>query len=108
MSISKQLITYVTEISSNLRRDITAETSLMNDLDKRLNCDYDSSSGSSEPFTKRNVNLLMSLNSDDNLLENSPSWLFNTDTSKSNSENGSFEKSGMEMVHFLTTTDSLQ
>lgn len=81
------------KLSSNLRRDITAETSLMNDLDKRLNCDYDSSSGNSEPFTKRNVNLLMSLNSDDNLLENSPSWLFNTDTSKSNSENGSFEKS---------------
>lgn len=86
---------YFTEISSNLRRDITAETSLMNDLDKKLNSDYDSSSGHSDVFNKRNVNLLASLNSDDNILGHSPSWLFNSDTSKTNSENGSLSKSGM-------------
>lgn len=88
-----ELMVLFSELSSNLRRDITAETSLMNDLDKRLNCDYDSSSGNSELFNKRNVNLFTSLSPEDNF--NSPSWLFSTDTSKTTSDNGSLEKSGM-------------
>ena len=100
------------ELSSNLRRDITAETSLMNDLDKRLNCEYDSSSGNSELFSKRNVNLFTSLSPEDNF--NSPSWLFSTDTSKTTSDNGSLEKSGMLtaimvaliMVALLLTTEA--
>ena len=78
------------ETSSNLRRDITAETSLMNDLDKRLNTDLDSSSSTlPDQFSKRNVNLLISLPSDDNLHANSHVPVFVGDTSKTNSENGS-------------------
>lgn len=66
----------------------------MNDLDKRLNLDLDSSSGNSEPFGKRNVNLLISLNSDDNLTGNSHAWFGIHDNSKTNSDNGSFDRSG--------------
>ncbi len=84
------------ETASNLRRDITAETSLMNDLDKRLNVDLDSSNCTTpEPFSKRNVNLLISLHSDDNLNGNSQSWLIH-DSSKTNSDNGSCGRSGMK------------
>ena len=73
-----------------MRRDITAETSLMNDLDKRLNTDLDSSSSTlPDQFSKRNVNLLISLPSDDNLHANSQVPVFVGDTSKTNSENGS-------------------
>ncbi|ESO90668.1 hypothetical protein LOTGIDRAFT_163888 [Lottia gigantea] len=79
------------EHASNLRRDITAETSLMNDLDKRLNVDLDSSTSTLPEFSKRNVNLLISLHSDDNINGNSQSWLI--DSSKTNSENGSFSRS---------------
>ncbi|OWF38939.1 Down syndrome cell adhesion molecule [Mizuhopecten yessoensis] len=87
---------HIKENASNLRRDITAETSLMNDLDKRLNLDLDSSSGNSEPFGKRNVNLLISLNSDDNLTGNSHTWFGLHDNSKTNSDNGSFDRSGTD------------
>ncbi|XP_046582612.1 Down syndrome cell adhesion molecule homolog [Haliotis rubra] len=81
------------ETASNLRRDITAETSLMNDLDKRLNVDLDSSNSTTpEQFSKRNVNLLISLHSDDNLNGNSHSWLIH-DSSKTNSDNGSYGRS---------------
>ncbi|XP_070203454.1 uncharacterized protein [Littorina saxatilis] len=77
------------ETSSNLRRDITAETSLMNDLDKRLNTDLDSSSSTlPDQFSKRNVNLLISLPSDDNLHANAQVPIFIADTSKTGSENG--------------------
>ncbi|XP_055958792.1 cell adhesion molecule DSCAM [Patella vulgata] len=79
------------EHAPNLRRDITAETSLMNDLDKRLNVDLDSSSSTLPEFSKRNVNLLISLHSDDNINGNSQSWLI--DSSKTNSDNGSFSRS---------------
>ncbi|GAB1598659.1 Down syndrome cell adhesion molecule-like isoform X2, partial [Argonauta hians] len=48
------------ETASNLRRDITAETSLMNDLDKRLNLDMDCGGGMPESFCKRNLSLLTS------------------------------------------------
>lgn len=78
------------ESASNLRRDITAETSLMNDLDKRFNFDFDG--GNTEPYGKRNVNLLISFNSDENLTNNSPTWL-NNGSSKTNSDNGSISRS---------------
>ncbi|XP_062570430.1 cell adhesion molecule DSCAM-like isoform X2 [Saccostrea cucullata] len=78
------------ESASNLRRDITAETSLMNDLDKRFNFDFEG--GNSEPYGKRNVNLLISFNSDENLHNNSPTWL-NNGSSKTNSDNGSINRS---------------
>nr|KAG5693911.1 hypothetical protein BaRGS_014352 [Batillaria attramentaria] len=83
------------ETSSNLRRDITAETSLMNDLDKRVNTDLDSSSSTlPDQFTKRNVNLL-SLYSDDNLHANSQVPVYLPDHStKTTSENGSIGRSG--------------
>ncbi|KAK7466725.1 hypothetical protein BaRGS_00037167, partial [Batillaria attramentaria] len=82
------------ETSSNLRRDITAETSLMNDLDKRVNTDLDSSSSTlPDQFTKRNVNLL-SLYSDDNLHANSQVPVYLPDHStKTTSENGSIGRS---------------
>ena len=56
-------------VSYNLRRDLTAETSLMNDLDKRLNFESDTSRETPytpEPVvTHRNVNLLSSDHSSD-------------------------------------------
>ena len=80
-----------------MRRDITAETSLMNDLDKRFNFDFDG--GNTEPYGKRNVNLLISFNSDENLHNNSPTWL-NNGSSKTNSDNGSISRSGTNMACF--------
>lgn len=63
----------------------------MNDLDKRFNFDFDG--GNTEPYGKRNVNLLISFNSDENLTNNSPTWL-NNGSSKTNSDNGSISRSG--------------
>ncbi|KAK3107290.1 hypothetical protein FSP39_011199 [Pinctada imbricata] len=79
------------ESASNLRRDITAETSLMNDLDKRFNFDLDPGSNT-DHFGKRNVNLLISLNSDENINGNN-SWILNNSSSKTNSDNGSLSRS---------------
>ncbi|KAL3886948.1 hypothetical protein ACJMK2_026904 [Sinanodonta woodiana] len=78
-----------------MRRDITAETSLMNDLDKRQNMDLSPGQGTPDPFPNRNVNLLISLHSDDNLHDNTQSWIFN-DGSKTTSDNASIEKSDDE------------
>ncbi|KAL5020556.1 hypothetical protein ScPMuIL_003448 [Solemya velum] len=75
----------IKENSNSLRRDITAETSLMNDLDKRFHSNLDSRGDTPDLFQKRNVNFLMSLNSDDNI--GSP-W-FTSNNSKSTSDNGS-------------------
>lgn len=94
----KAFIFLCTESASNLRRDITAETSLMNDLDKRFNFDFDG--GNTEPYGKRNVNLLISFNSDENLTNNSPTWL-NNGSSKTNSDNGSISRSGNHSNVFL-------
>ncbi|CAL1548258.1 unnamed protein product, partial [Lymnaea stagnalis] len=83
------------EHAANLRRDITAETSLMNDLDKRLNTELDSSSSSTLPehiSKQRNANLLISLQSDDNLPGNSSAWLIDG-SNKTTSDNGSFGRS---------------
>ncbi|XP_059143240.1 cell adhesion molecule DSCAM-like [Physella acuta] len=83
------------EHAANLRRDITAETSLMNDLDKRLNTELDSSSSSTLPdhiSKQRNANLLISLQSDDNLPGNSSAWLIDG-SNKTTSDNGSFCRS---------------
>ena len=80
-----------TENSSNIRRDITAETSLMNDLDKRVN--YELESPQDARFNSRNVNLLISLNSDENLVGNNGAWCFHG-SSKTNSDNASLERSG--------------
>lgn len=84
------------EHAANLRRDITAETSLMNDLDKRLNTDLDSSSSGTLPehvSKQRNANLLITLQSDDNLPGNSSAWLIDG-SNKTTSDNGSFGRSG--------------
>ncbi|CAG5122899.1 unnamed protein product, partial [Candidula unifasciata] len=86
------------EHNANLRRDITAETSLMNDLDKRLNTELDSSSSSTIPdhiSKQRNANLLISLQSDDNLPGNSSAWLIDG-SNKTTSDNGSFGRSEEE------------
>ncbi|XP_052806024.1 LOW QUALITY PROTEIN: cell adhesion molecule DSCAM-like [Mya arenaria] len=83
----RQIIRYK-ETSSNIRRDITAETSLMNDLDKRLNCDPGSPA---DARLHRNVNLLISLHSDDTLSGNNSPWGFH-DTSKTTSDNASLER----------------
>ncbi|CAG5122301.1 unnamed protein product, partial [Candidula unifasciata] len=83
------------EHSANLRRDITAETSLMNDLDKRLNTELDSSSSSTLPehiSKQRNAHLLISIQSDDNLPGNSSAWLIDG-SNKTTSDNGSFGRS---------------
>lgn len=80
-----------TENSSNIRRDITAETSLMNDLDKRLNSESESPADCR--FNYPNVNLLISLQSDENLSGNNSQWCFH-DTSKTNSDNASLERYG--------------
>ncbi|WAR05588.1 DSCAM-like protein [Mya arenaria] len=85
----RQIIRYK-ETSSNIRRDITAETSLMNDLDKRLNCDPGSPA---DARLHRNVNLLISLHSDDTLSGNNSPWGFH-DTSKTTSDNASLERYG--------------
>ncbi|KAH3692732.1 hypothetical protein DPMN_193886 [Dreissena polymorpha] len=77
------------ENSSNIRRDITAETSLMNDLDKRLN--FVSGDSPGDPRLNRNVNLLISLHSDDNLSGHHSPWGFH-DVSKTNSDNASLEQ----------------
>lgn len=77
------------ETSSNIRRDITAETSLMNDLDKR-NINYEMESPQDTRFN-RNVNLLISLTSDENLSGNNSGWCFN-DSSKTTSDNASLER----------------
>ncbi|PVD26143.1 hypothetical protein C0Q70_13812 [Pomacea canaliculata] len=77
------------ETSSNLRRDITAETSLMNDLDKRMNTDLDSSSSTlPDHITKRNVNFLISMPSDDNLHANAHVFGEGTKTSGDNGSLG--------------------
>lgn len=94
----KPVLFLCTESASNLRRDITAETSLMNDLDKRFNFDFDG--GNTEPYGKRNVNLLISFNSDENLTNNSPTWL-NNGSSKTNSDNGSISRSGKHSIVLL-------
>ncbi|XP_053408969.1 cell adhesion molecule DSCAM-like isoform X3 [Mercenaria mercenaria] len=78
------------ETSSNIRRDITAETSLMNDLDKR-NINYELESPQDTRFNCRNVNLLISLTSDENLSGNNSGWCFN-DSSKTTSDNASLER----------------
>lgn len=83
----RQLIRYK-ENSSNIRRDITAETSLMNDLDKRINYELDSPRDAR--FNPQNVNLI-SLNSDENIQSNNQSWCFNSG-SKTNSDNASLER----------------
>ena len=80
------------ETSSNIRRDITAETSLMNDLDKR-NINYELESPQDTRFNCRNVNLLISLTSDENLSGNNSGWCFN-DSSKTTSDNASLERYG--------------
>ena len=80
------------ENSSNIRRDITAETSLMNDLDKRIN--YELESPQDGRFNSRNVNLLISLNSDENLVGNNGAWCFH-DSSKTTSDNASIGRSGI-------------
>ncbi|XP_064598583.1 cell adhesion molecule Dscam1-like [Liolophura sinensis] len=80
--------------SSNLRRDLTVETSLMNDLDKR-NVDLDAFDDSPETVTKRNVNLLVSLQSDESIPDNSQSWLIH-DTSKTTSDNSVTSRSDEE------------
>ena len=79
------------ETSSNIRRDITAETSLMNDLDKRLPGESGESPGDGR--LPRNVNLLISLHSDDTLSGNNSVWGFH-DTSKTTSDNQSLERYG--------------
>eukprot|EP00106_Octopus_bimaculoides_P001607 XP_014769049.1 PREDICTED: Down syndrome cell adhesion molecule homolog [Octopus bimaculoides] len=76
------------ETASNLRRDITAETSLMNDLDKRLNLDMDCGGGMPDSFCKRNLSLLTSATLPELMANNGrangsagsehTSWLFHT------------------------------
>ena len=74
----------------------------MNDLDKRFNFDFDG--GNTEPYGKRNVNLLISFNSDENLHNNSPTWL-NNGSSKTNSDNGSISRSGTNMACLVMFMD---
>lgn len=88
---AKTLAYVISENSSNIRRDITAETSLMNDLDKRLNSEPESPADCR--FNCPNVNLLISLQSDENLSGNNSQWCFH-DTSKTNSDNASLERYG--------------
>lgn len=64
----------------------------MNDLDKR-NVDLDAFDDSPETVTKRNVNLLVSLQSDESIPDNSQSWLIH-DTSKTTSDNSVTSRSG--------------
>ena len=85
------------ETSSNIRRDITAETSLMNDLDKRINYELDSPRDAR--FNPQNVNLI-SLNSDENLQSNNQSWCFNGG-SKTNSDNASLERYGKSFNYLM-------
>ena len=92
--IKSRIIFAFIETSSNIRRDITAETSLMNDLDKRINYELDSPRDAR--FNPQNVNLI-SLNSDENLQGNNQSWCFNPG-SKTNSDNASLERYGMFKV----------
>ncbi|KAK3760237.1 hypothetical protein RRG08_052186 [Elysia crispata] len=88
----------------NLRRDITAETSLMNDLDKRLNTDLDLSSSSSGTLAghARHANLLGSPVSEDNLPGHSSSaWLI-AGSNKTTSDNGSFGRSDDNINPYAT------
>ncbi|KAH3814468.1 hypothetical protein DPMN_142969 [Dreissena polymorpha] len=61
----------------------------MNDLDKRLN--FVSGDSPGDPRLNRNVNLLISLHSDDNLSGHHSPWGFH-DVSKTNSDNASLEQ----------------
>lgn len=63
----------------------------MNDLDKR-NINYELESPQDTRFN-RNVNLLISLTSDENLSGNNSGWCFN-DSSKTTSDNASLERYG--------------
>ncbi|CAH1795907.1 unnamed protein product [Owenia fusiformis] len=72
------------DIKSNLRRDLTAETSLMNDLDKQLNSELTASGDltySPEPGLPRNVNLLVETGDD-----NDASSSYYQDTNTSNGQ----------------------
>ncbi|XP_055866242.1 cell adhesion molecule DSCAM-like isoform X4 [Biomphalaria glabrata] len=98
------------EHAANLRRDITAETSLMNDLDKRLNTELDSSSSSTLPehiSKQRNANLLISLQSDDNLPGNSSAWLIDG-SNKTTSDNGSFGRSDEGNINPYATYNEIK
>ncbi|XP_074653669.1 cell adhesion molecule Dscam1-like [Tubulanus polymorphus] len=85
---------YKNSMGPNLRRDLTAETSLMNDLDKRLNFESDTSRETPytpEPIiTHRNMNLLTD-HSDDTGPDDTRMWAFQQN-SHTNSDN-SFENS---------------
>lgn len=63
----------------------------MNDFDKRFNFDFDG--GNIESYGKRNVNLLILFNFDENLINNSFIWL-NNGFSKINSDNGFISRLG--------------
>lgn len=64
----------------------------MNDLDKRMNTDLDSSSSTlPDHITKRNVNFLISMPSDDNLHANA--HVFGEGT-KTSGDNGSLGRCG--------------
>ncbi|XP_064651143.1 cell adhesion molecule DSCAM-like isoform X4 [Lineus longissimus] len=81
-------------VTSNLRRDLTAETSLMNDLDKRLN--FESDTSRETPYTPephrehRNVNLLTE---SDDTGEDHRVWTYQNN-SNTNSENSFNSVSG--------------
>ncbi|XP_013413706.1 Down syndrome cell adhesion molecule homolog, partial [Lingula anatina] len=80
------------EAKSNLRRDITAETSLMTDLDKRFDKDSDSSNSlgyTPEPVHLRNVNLLIMDQSNEELPGPNTDW-----TNQENAQNTQQEMAG--------------
>ncbi|RUS77575.1 hypothetical protein EGW08_014679, partial [Elysia chlorotica] len=94
----------------NLARDITAETSLMNDLDKRLNTDLDLSSSSSGTLAghARHANLLGSPVSEDNLPGHSSSaWLI-AGSNKTTSDNGSFGRSVDDNINPYATYNEIK
>ncbi|GFO29921.1 Down syndrome cell adhesion molecule [Plakobranchus ocellatus] len=94
----------------NLRRDITAETSLMNDLDKRLNTELDLSSSSSGTLAghARHANLLGSPVSEDNLPGHSSSaWLI-AGSNKTTSDNGSFGRSVDDNINPYATYNEIK
>ena len=115
---------HLPKTASNLRRDITAETSLMNDLDKRLNLDIDSGGGTLEPYSKHNLNLRTNGQSEEvgscgivgsqlgATGNHHNSWLLHagfpgrTATSKTASDAGTPSRSGIPSRHWTSSKSS--
>ena len=85
---------YKAQNASNLRRDLTAETSLMSDVDKHVNGDRrdrKTSDYTVEPTRQLNVNLLAasSLSNKERTMEDTSSWVFQGSTKGSRSSQSS-------------------